>query len=41
MKLIRLSRKGLRMSPRNACADCQGDGKCVECNGTSTNTHLK
>ena len=28
------------MSPRGACAECGGNGKCVACFGTGTNTHL-
>jgi hypothetical protein len=25
---------------RNACISCRGDGKCAECFGSGTNTHL-
>jgi len=28
------------MTPRDACVDCRGDGKCSECNGTGINVHL-
>ena len=28
------------MSPRDACAECRGNGKCSACFGTGTNTHL-
>jgi hypothetical protein len=33
------SEKGHEM-PSNVCGACQGDGKCLGCNGTGTNTHL-
>ena len=29
-----------RVTQRNVCVDCRGDGKCPECDGTGVNTHL-
>jgi DnaJ-class molecular chaperone len=26
--------------PRNACSDCNGDGKCRECFGSGVNVHV-
>jgi hypothetical protein len=28
------------MTPRNACPQCNGNGKCAQCNGTGINGHL-